>query len=88
MYADRAAAGRAEPGAGCGVDVQAAAGEIDVTAIVVIKVQQPMLALVLSVFVPPLKFTVPELVPLFVTSTPSQVDVHERLPEIVAVPVS
>ncbi len=45
-------------------------------------------ALVFNVLVPPLKFTVPEFVPLFVTSMPSQVAVQERLPERLAVPVS
>ena len=43
-----------------------------------------VLALVFSVFVVPLKFTVPAL-PLLVTSMPPHEDVHERLPDSVAV---
>ena len=44
-------------------------------------------ALVFSVFVPPLKVTVPAP-PLLVTSIPSHKAVHERFPESVAVSVS
>ena len=46
-----------------------------------------VLVLVFSVFVVPLKVTVPAA-PLLGTSMPSHVAVHERVPESVAVPVS